>query len=218
MVWSGTSTGANFKLNLQQHVVPDIKKGLVHRVLGFNEPDAVEQSNMSVFEALARWPALESLNVPLGSPSCSKPDGEWMEEFMAKAKHLCLRIDYIGVHWYKSPNFESFQAYMTKIYNKYQKPLMITEFAVADWSATTIQDNRHSQAEVLEFMKQALPWLERTPWIAGYAWFSFQQSRAVGTSSALFDNQGELTTVGRYYQSVRKDRRKGDQSITIFDF
>jgi Glycosyl hydrolase catalytic core len=218
MVWSGSDTAANFKLTLQQSIIPALQGGNVHRVLGFNEPDKVEQANMSVNKALGRWPALESLNVPLVSPSCAHPNQAWMKQFMWKAQNLCLRVDYVGVHWYKAPNFAAFKTYMTHIYQTYKKPLMITEFAVADWNAKTVQENRYSQSMVLNFMKEALPWLERTPWIAGYAWFNFPQSRAVGTSSALYDANGQLTTVGRYYQSVRKDKRQGDQSITIVDF
>jgi hypothetical protein len=47
----------------------------------------------------------------------------------------------------------------------------------------------------------------------GYAWFSFAVDRAAGTSSALFDENGEMTAVGRYYASVRTDNPSGDQSI-----
>ena len=62
-------------------------------------------------------------------------------------------------------------------------------------------------------MKDVLPWMESQNWIAGYAWFSFEMNEAVGTSSALFDLGGNLTTLGRFYQSVTNENPNGDQEI-----
>lgn len=93
--------------------------------------------------------------------------------------------------------------------------MLITEFAIADWSATTILDNRYSTAQVLAFMKDVLPWMQEQEqdWIAGYAWFPFNASTPVGTSSALFDDDDGLTALGSYYASVTTDNPTGDQSI-----
>ena len=62
-------------------------------------------------------------------------------------------------------------------------------------------------------MKEVLPWMEKQNWIAGYAWFSFGIEEAVGTSSTLFDKEGNLTTLGRFYQSVSNENPDGDQDI-----
>ena len=64
-------------------------------------------------------------------------------------------------------------------------------------------------------MKEALPWLESTEWIYGYAWFPFSIDRPEGTSSALFDAQGNLTALGKFYQSVTPQNPSGDQTIEI---
>ena len=188
---------------------------MAKRVLGFNEPDKLKQSNTDPVTACDRWPLLESLNVSLVSPSCAKADSEWMENFMNDSIAKCHRVDWIGVHWYGSSNFESFAAKMRRIYELHQRPILITEFAPADYNALTVQENRHSPAEVLNFMKQALPWLEAQDWVAGYAWFSFPIDKPVGTSSALFDANGNLTACGRFYASVRTDNPYGDQSIQV---
>jgi hypothetical protein len=139
-----------------------------------------------------------------------------MVEFMSIAEERCHRLDWIGVHWYGGANVEAFKRAMQNIYELYgsRRPLLITEFAPADWKAETPAENKWSQADVLDFMKQALPWLEETAWIAGYAWFSFDTSSAAGTSSALFDEQGALTACGRFYASVRTSNPAGDQTIT----
>jgi len=216
MLWSGKNL-AKLPEKLST-ILPHIETGRVKRVLGFNEPDKAKQANMTVSEALDAWPSLESLGVPLASPSCAQPADEWMQEFMAGAASTerCNRVDWIGVHWYGGASFASFVTAMESIYHTHglRRPLWITEFAPADWNAKTVAGNKWSSAAVLAFMKQALPWLETTDWIAGYAWFSFEQTSVQGTSSALFDQHGNMTACGRFYASVRNENPSGDQSIT----
>jgi hypothetical protein len=94
-----------------------------------------------------------------------------------------------------------------------KRPILVTEFAPADWQATTPEANKWSHNRVLDFAKQALPWLEQQDWIAGYAWFPFESSFPAGSTSALFDENGVITALGRYYASVTPDNIYGDQSI-----
>ena len=183
------------------------------RLLGFNEPDMPNQANMTVSKALEAWPFLEAYNLPLVSPSAAYPLGPWLQEFMDKADEQCLRVDWIGVHWYGNPNVSQFQKHLEEVYERYgRRPLLLTEFAVADWQAE--DQNRFSPATVLSFMQEVLPWLEATEWIAGYAWFPFEIDFVKGSSSALFRKDGSLTKLGEYYQSVSTDRPSGNGSIS----
>lgn len=215
MVWGGRNPD-RVQQKLTRNLLPLVESGKIKRLLGFNEPDKAEQSNMNTTDALASWPILESTGLPLASPSCAQPAGKWMVEFMSAAEDRCHRLDWISVHWYGGANAGAFKQAMQNIYELYgsRRPLLITEFAPADWKAETPAQNKWSQADVLGFMKQALPWLEETDWISGYAWFSFETSSAAGTSSALFDEQGALTACGRFYASVRTNNPSGDQTIT----
>jgi hypothetical protein len=213
MSWYGYSDSNIMKTVVDTLVLPQIKSGLARRFLGFNEPDHPGQASMEVAEALDRWPVLETLGVPLVSPSCAWPEREWMEQFMGNATERCLRVDYLGVHWYGRANFTVFAKYMEDLYEKYQLPMLITEFAPADYSAKRMTENPFSPAEVLEFMKEALPWLEQQDYITGYAWFSFTPTNPAGWSSSLFDTDGNLTAIGRFYKSVTNDNIYGDQSI-----
>jgi hypothetical protein len=65
---------------------------------------------------------------------------------------------------------------------------LLTEFSVADWKATSVEDNRYSPEQVLAFLQKMLPWMEARDWILGYSWFSFDVDDPRGTSSALFAN------------------------------
>ncbi|MBL64491.1 MAG: hypothetical protein CMI30_13935 [Opitutae bacterium] len=224
MAWGAWSTDG-LRKGLQKSVVPHIRSGKVKRFFGFNEPDKPEQANMSYKAALKYWPILETLKVPLCSPACANPEGidddsvqgvrgTWMRDFMTEADRLGYRIDYTGVHWYGGTHVEHFKAKMRRIYEKYGKrPILITEFAPADWEAKTLAQNRHKPHMVLAFMKEVLPWLERRDWVAGYAWYSFEPNQAAGHTSSLFDRNGNLTACGRYYQSITTQNPDGDQSI-----
>jgi Glycosyl hydrolase catalytic core len=106
---------------------------------------------------------------------------------------------------------------MREIYDAYgsKHPLMITEFAIADWKCLnkSPEDNRFTQAQILKFMKAVLPWIEKTPWIAGYAWFPYPHDSPQGCTSALFDADNRLTVLGRYYRSITTENPEGNQDI-----
>lgn len=222
MVWGG---GKNIAESLRRRVRSHVKAGRVKRLLGFNEPDGEKQANMPYMKAIELWPELMKLGVPLCSPACANSEGinddsvqgvkgTWMRDFMQEAEKRGYRVDYVGVHWYGGTSASHFKAKMKRIYEKYgRRPLLITEFAPADWKAKTPQANRHSPERVLAFMKEVLPWIEEQEWIAGYAWFSFGIDSCAGNSSALFGSDGRLTACGRYYRSVTPGKPTGDQAI-----
>ncbi len=209
-------------------VVPYIRSGRIKRLLGPNEPDRKEHGNLTVEQTLALWPAMEALGIPLCSPSCANTEGtdakdqanqgtggNWMPTFMREADRLGLSVDYIGVHGYPGPNAGAFKIKLRRIYEKYgRRPLLITEFGVADWgTGGDIRKHRYTQAQVLKFMKELMPWMERQDWILGYAWFPFRIDSPHGTSAALFDADNNLTALGRYYRSVTPQNPDGDQTI-----
>lgn len=195
MIWGKTGIDAEKVAELKA-----LKEGgKIRYLLGFNEPDGAEQANMTVAEAVELWPMLEEVGLPLGSPGAVNPTGDWMKAFMQEADQKGLRVDFVCVHSYGGTNAQAFLNKLEEVYNLYGKPIWITEFAPADWDATTPDENRHSPEEVLSFMQTVLPELEDLDYLQRYAWFSFGQDRAQGTSSALFDADGNLTTLGEFY-------------------
>lgn len=185
--------------------------GEARYILGFNEPDGVSQANITVEKALELWPRMEQVGLPLGSPATVNPENEWMQTFMSEVENRGLRVDFICVHHYGGINAQAFYDKLERVYNLYQRPIWITEFAVADWGATSPADNKYSTEQVLTFMETVLPALDTLKYIERYAWFPAEQSNKALTSSALFnDETGQLTDLGEYYAHHKHNMRIGD--------
>jgi len=192
-------------------------EGKVHYLLGFNEPDRPDQANMTVEEAINLWPMLEEAGLPLGSPACAISDGAWMKSFMTKADNLGLRIDFVCVHWYGGNSPNAFINFLKNIYNLWEKPIWITEFAVADWSASTPDENRYSPGDVLYFMTQVLPQLEELDFVHRYAWFPGNINSGSLCSSALWNQNGQLNALGEYYAAFMPNLLIGEGKDDYID-
>ena len=172
-------------------------------VLTHNEPDAKKQANRSVEEVLDEWPSLMELGKPLISPGTVNPENEWMESFMQGIEERDYRVDYIAVHSYGGSNPRGFLNKLERVHEKYGRPIWITEFGVGDWQAETPDDNRHSPKQVLKFMREVLPELEKRDYIHRYAWFAATLDNPALATSALFDESGQLTPLGEFYAEHR---------------
>ncbi len=178
------------------------KKSGISGMLGFNEPDKQKQGNMSLEETLDAWPLLMETGMRLGSPGCTHPDKEWMIQFMAGVKERNLRVDFISVHSYGGPSAEALVKRLENVHKMFERPIWITEFAVGDWEAKSVEQNRHKPDSVLRFMEAVLPMLDKLDFVERYAWFSAKTtSNPLGTS-ALFDAGGALTRLGECYRDA----------------
>ncbi|GGA81410.1 glycosyl hydrolase [Puia dinghuensis] len=178
-------------------------QGQVKYILGFNEPDRPDQSNMTVSQALAYWPQLESIGLPLGSPATSWPTNQWFSDFMDSVSAEKLRVDFICVHMYVGTDDNSFVQTLQTVYNKYHLPIWITEFATADWKASTPAANQYTPADALGFMQRLLPKLDSLSYVQRYSWFSGDPGSAALWPSALINTNGQLTTLGAWYANYQ---------------
>lgn len=195
MVWGGRWLNSQISALQGKPVAPEL--------LALNEPDQVGQSNMSVQDAVAAWPALSQLGTRISSPATSAPLGGWALSFEKRAKASNLRTDFVAIHIYGPPDPQKFLQRLDAAYKHYRKPIWITEFAVADWSAREAGTNRYSEEQVMAFMKAVIPELEKRSYVERYAWFGAGRGsgkEAVRTSR-LVDNRGALTPLGRLYAS-----------------
>jgi len=210
MFWGkGSVTDENIS-NIKQLVAD----GKVKYVLGFNEPDGADQANMSVDEAIALWPKLEEIGVPLISPAPVNPTNAWMTEFMTRADELGLRIDFVAVHSYGGANALSFINKLKETHEAYNRPIWVTEFAVADWNATSPENNRYSEAEVINFMQEATQAMNSIEWVERYSWFDGQN--AALASSGLFDADGNMTQLGQVYAAINANEAIGPGQDTEY--
>ena len=195
MFWgAGNVTSANIALVQQLKT-----QGVVKYVLGFNEPDQSGQSNMTVSQALALWPQLETIGLPLGSPAVSYPTVQWFTDFMDSVAAEHLRVDFICVHMYVGTDDNNFVQVLQTLYNQYHLPIWVTEFATADWSASSPATNMYTAADVLGFMQRLLPKLDSLSFVQRYSWFSGDPTSAFLWPSALVNAQGQLTALGSWY-------------------
>ncbi|RLJ67609.1 glycosyl hydrolase [Sulfurisoma sediminicola] len=201
------------KFDYQRQIATLRSRGPVPTLLVINEPDQTAQANMSVDEVARLWPELEPLAAKLSSPATAGQPSAWFERFHRVAKSRGLKVDFMAIHLYGPPNPKRFLDRIDEAYRKYDLPIWITEFAVADWDAKgkPTGTNRYSEEKVLEFMKVVLPELEKRPYVLRYAWFGarksyqdFEQTR----TSRLFESNGSLTPLGRYYADFSAEHKR----------
>lgn len=183
-----------------ENIADAAKKERIKELLGFNEPDASSQANMSVEVALDAWTILQKTDLRLGSPACVHPDNEWMKAFMEGVKKRDLRVDFICVHSYGGTDASAFINRLEAIHKLYKRPIWITEFAVGDWKAQSLEKHKFKPDAVLDFMKDVLPDLDRKDFIERYAWFPATTTSIPVHTSALWDAEGKLTKLGECYR------------------
>ena len=171
-------------------------------LLGFNEPNFPDQSNLTPDAAAELWPSLEEAATDAGVPVLVGPAMNfndvdpivWLDAFFAACTGC--RVDAIAVHSYTC--YWSYLSNHLDLYRKYNRPLWLTEFACAD------SVERKSAAGQMEYMEEVIPALEADPDVARYAWFSYDfQLGPAGTNEAsLLSADGTLNELGRKYHSI----------------
>ena len=179
--------------------------GYENVLLGYNEPDGVKQSNITVDDAISHWPTLEATGRRLGSPATAGNPASvnsWLSQFMSKAKENNKKVDFICVHWYAPPNAKSFLAEIDSIYAMYNLPIWITEFSPADWKASPTVPCKYTSDDAINFMKTVIPELNSRDFVERYTWKTRTTSDVNLGFAALFNDDGTLTDVGKSYASL----------------
>ena len=139
-------------------------------LLGYNEPNLVDQANMTPTQAAEKWADVVAVaknsNARLISPAMNwgtlpgySNGVQWLQEFFTKVNPN--DIYGIAVHIYMN----SAKAALGDLqrYKVFGKPLWLTEFCA--WDGTS------SSAAQVQFMTQCLNALEQDPDLERYAWF-----------------------------------------------
>jgi len=163
-----------------------------HRtVLGFNEPNKSDQSNLTVAQVVELWPHLTTNPaVRVGSPATSADATGWFTEFMAQVRARQLRVDFVAVHWYgwnagscdaEAAELERYLRWAESVAG--DRPIWITE-----WGC--MHQSNPDPATVRAFYLAALDVFARHPRIERYAWYPWN------TNNQLVDGSGQLTPLG----------------------
>lgn len=157
-------------------------------VLGYNEPQAPDQSDMAPQLGVSLWPQVESAAkaAEIGKIASPAADIIWANEFVT----LCsgCQVDYIAVHSYPT-SLSGLQSFV-QAFEIFNKPIWVTEFACQGCSL----------AQQEAFMKAAVPWLESDSHIMRYAWYSEPDAANSSNQSLLIGS--ELTPLGQIYVNL----------------
>jgi hypothetical protein len=198
MIWGG-----NIDVDTATAGIPSGATAL----LGFNEPNFVEQANLSAADAAGLWPMVEQIadarGLTLVSPAVNFCGGacqdtnpfDYLDDFFAACDGC--RVDRIAFHIYVGchPDGDNEAQWLIDHVETYKarfsQPLWLTEFACTDAA---------SFDEQIAFLEDAVAYLEDDPRIERYSWFS---GRFPGIPHVdLLGADGELTALGQAYVSA----------------
>lgn len=174
-------------------------------LLAYNEPNLVDQANMTPQEAADGWgelkSAAEAMDLKIISPAMNYGTLEnyydpikWLDEFFALVP--LSDVEGIAVHCYMG-NVPSLKVFVER-FEKYGKPIWLTEFcAWEDW--VTLEKQK-------QYMSDALNYLESNPIIERYAWFIPRGNGSEDNFPYMFMLKNaypvELTELGMIYTQM----------------
>lgn len=189
-------------------------------LLGFNEPDRTDQSNIAMSQVISLWPRLQEMDLPLASPSPGTigGDGGWLDSFYTQADALGYRVDYTAVHTYPGPSGGLSNNLVNFVnnaftYNSRNRPVWLTEFSFVDWGKNQSWSEEDNYNCLAEFLWRA----EGLQSLRKYALFVFTedaeypqpanpwQNFTPAPRSNSYDINGNLTAFGKLYAAWDND-------------
>jgi hypothetical protein len=126
----------------------------------------------------------------LGAPAVSSaPEGlPWLRDFLNACRSRQCKIDFVPVHWYgdcRNPDW--FKNFINDAHRAAENRMIwVTEFG-----CTGNNDN-----EIINFFRNALPWLDSQGFIERYSYFMAKPN------IMLVPNGSGLNAVGRAYATI----------------
>lgn len=175
-------------------------------LLGFNEPDNVNQANLTPTQAANLWPKLQKTGLILGSPVPAVPTNGWIKSFMGLVTERHLRVDFIALHFYASITDDGalarIKSQVELIRSHYGKPIWVTELGIID-SRTSPGSASVNWAKAIKFMRAVTAMLDSKPYVQRYAWMADNvASRSNLKWSTMYDAYGRITPMGTAYKNL----------------
>lgn len=171
----------------------------VSHLMGYNEPDHKEQSNVSVETAIEEWPILLKTGLRLGSPATT--DFNWLYDFMSEAKKRNYRVDYVVIHayWGGLSGAEWYEK-LKEVHERTGRPLWIKEWNNgANWTTEGWPSGQEAQYEKqLRDLKNILLVMDTASFIERYSIYNWVEDKRM-----IISNEAKLTPAGEYYTNNR---------------
>lgn len=164
-------------------------------LIGFNEPDHTEQSNVSVETAIKEWPLLLQTGRRLGSPATT--DFNWLYNFMSQCKKRNYRVDYVVVHAYWGGKSASeWYRDLKAVHDRTKRPIWIKEWNNgANWTKETWPSGQADQyAKQLRDLQAIVNMLDTCSFIERYSIYNWVEDKRM-----IIDSKGKLTPAGEFY-------------------
>lgn len=187
--------------------IPTAVGGNSRWILGFNEPDRPDQSNIDPVTAVALWQRVERnfLDKLLVSPAPSHLDPEWLVRFRdAYIKEVGQppRLDALALHCYLYTAVECIE--LVRKYEVRAREWNIGEIWVTEFSFMT--QGIRSEDEAWEQDRIFIDWMNNEPLVTRYAFFASRiwetepWAFPAGWNTSLLNMDGSLTFWGLHYQ------------------
>ncbi len=174
----------------------------VSHLIGYNEPDHKEQSNVSVEKAIEEWPILQKTGLRLGSPATT--DFNWLYSFMSECKKRNYRVDYVVIHAYWG-GLSALEWYnkIKAVHDRTGRPIWIKEWNNgANWTKETWPSGTDAQYEKqLRDLKGILTVMDTASFIERYSIYNWVEEKR----SIISYNTATLTPAGKYYAANQPD-------------
>jgi Glycosyl hydrolase catalytic core len=181
----------------------------IEYLLVLNEPNLVDQADMTPAQAAAAWIGYEAVAAATGArivgPAITwgtmagySDPVVWLDAFYAAFRATNNRdpqIDYLAFHWYDYGLGDQLDRL-----TKYGKPFWVTEFANWHGQADGAQIDTLAKQEAQ--MTDMVGTCESRADVFRYAWFTGRWSNDAHFTSLLTANAGELTDLGKLYLTL----------------
>jgi putative serine rich protein len=201
MIWNNNFAAATVENNIRTYAN---EVSMPPYLLAFNEPNLSDQADQTPAEAASRWAEVKgiasNLSIKLVSPALNygtkagySDPTVWLDEFLQQDGVSADDMHAIALHSYM-PNAAALKDFIHK-FDKYGKPVLLTEFCRANGTIT------NNAVQQLDYMCEALTYLENDPMVEGYAWFQLRGTGAWAAISLMDSNAGDskLTDLGKAY-------------------
>ena len=199
MIWSNKNINND---------IENAKKLSSKYLLGFNEPDYQNQANMTVDLSATLWPALINTGKKVGSPATGtwpQNNTKWFQPFMTKINN---NVDFIAIHCYpdgwdggQSMSDWFLQNVVDWTWNKYHKPIWITEFYTSGSNIT--------EGGTTSFLQYVMPELDSREYVERYSFFSFDRKTFNG--GLWYYSTGALSGAGQKYRDLGNPKTDAPQ-------